>query len=207
MVLTEEREPAQVDGSWQPIGLNVAATLSPAAVLHELGSTPRGLTSEEASRRLAMVGPNALRSHGARVAEVFVRQLHNPLLILLVVTAAASAVVGEGTDAAIIMTIICLSVGLGFFNEYRSARAVEELHSRIRSTALAFRDANATPVDVTQAVPGDVVQLSVGDVFRQMSGCFGRMGWNATNRCSPASRWPRRSRWIRFSRRTLRWPR
>ena len=164
MVLTEEREPAQVDGSWQPIGLNVAATLSPAAVLHELGSTPRGLTSEEASRRLAMVGPNALRSHGARVAEVFVRQLHNPLLILLVVTAAASAVVGEGTDAAIIMTIICLSVGLGFFNEYRSARAVEELHSRIRSTALAFRDANATPVDVTQVVPGDVVQLSVGDV-------------------------------------------
>jgi P-type Mg2+ transporter len=164
MVLTAERKRAGTDGSWQSIELRVAATLDTDAVLAELGSSPHGLPSEEAGRRLAQVGPNALRTHGARVLEVFVRQLQNPLLILLVTTALVSAFVGEGTDAAIIMTIICLSVGLGFFNEYRSARAVEELHSRIRHTALALRDGKPTPIDVTGLVPGDVVQLGVGDV-------------------------------------------
>ena len=164
MVVTEPRDQVEADESWRPIGLRAAAPLSTDVVLRELRSTPEGLTSDEASRRLAEVGPNALRSHGARVVEVLARQLRNPLLILLVATAAVSAFVGEGTDAAIIMTIICLSVGLGFFNEYRSARAVEELHSRIRSTALVLRDAKATRVDVTRLVPGDVVQLSVGDV-------------------------------------------
>jgi len=64
----------------------------------------------------------------------------------------------------IILSIICLSVGLGFVNEYRSARAVEALHSQLRHTALALRDGTPTPVDVTLLVPGDVVRLAVGDV-------------------------------------------
>jgi P-type Mg2+ transporter len=95
---------------------------------------------------------------------VFTRQLRNPLLILLISAALVSALVGEVTDAIIIMTIICLSVGLGFFNEYRSARAVEALHSRLRHTALALRDGRPVAVDVTELVPGDVVRLAVGDV-------------------------------------------
>ena len=103
-------------------------------------------------------------SHGARPLVILVHQLRNSLLILLVSTAVASAFVGEGTDAVIILGIIGLSVGLGFFNEYRSARAVEALHSRLRHTAPAVRDGKAVAVDVTLLVPGDVVQLSVGDV-------------------------------------------
>ena len=75
-----------------------------------------------------------------------------------------SAFVGETTDAIIILTIIAMSIGLGFVNEYRSARAVEELHSQLRHKALTLRDAKPVTVDVTTLVPGDLVQLSVGDV-------------------------------------------
>jgi P-type Mg2+ transporter len=91
-------------------------------------------------------------------------QLRNPLLILLVATAVMSAFVGDKTDATIILVIISMSVGLGFINEYRSARAVEELHSQLRHKALTLRDGKMVSVDVTTLVPGDVVQLSVGDV-------------------------------------------
>ena len=68
-------------------------------------------------------------SHGARPLSVLLNQFDNPLLILLIGTAVVSAFVGEETDAVIILTIVAMSVGLGFVNEYRSARAVEELHS------------------------------------------------------------------------------
>ena len=105
------------------------------AVLAELGSTPEGLSTDEAGRRLADVGPNALRSHGARPLAVLARQFKNPLLILLIGTALVSAFVGETTNAIIILSIVGLSVGLGFVNEYRSERAVEELHSQLRHTA------------------------------------------------------------------------
>jgi Mg2+-importing ATPase len=150
--------------SRRPPTLSWSASAAPAEVLDRLGSAPGGLSTAEAQSRLAAVGPNALRSHGAQPFRVLLRQLRNPLLILLVAAALTSAFVGEGTDAAIILGIIGLSVGLGFFNEYRSERAVEALHSQLRHTALALRDSEAAPVDVTKLVPGDVVRLGVGDV-------------------------------------------
>ena len=75
-----------------------------------------------------------------------------------------SFAVGERTSALTILLIICMSVGLGFFNEYRSELAVEALHSQLRHTALVLRGGEPVAVDVTQLVPGDVVSLAVGDV-------------------------------------------
>ena len=147
-----------------PVDLLGAATESPEAVLAALGSGPEGLSEGEAERRLARFGPNALRSHGARPLAVLVRQLRNPLLVLLVGAALVSIFVGERTDALIILAIVSLSVGLGFFNEFRSEQAVEALHSRLRHRARTVRGGRAESVDVTRLVPGDVVELTVGDV-------------------------------------------
>jgi Mg2+-importing ATPase len=133
-------------------------------VLRALGTTDSGLSEAEAQRRLQQIGPNALRSHGARPFVVLMRQLRNPLLVLLVGAALVSAFVGERTGAFIILGISGLSVGLGFVNEYRSERAVEALHSQLRHLALALRDGRAVSVDVTELVPGDIVRLGVGDV-------------------------------------------
>jgi P-type Mg2+ transporter len=144
--------------------LRSAATQPSDAVLAALESLPDGLTSAVAERRLTQYGPNALRSHGARPLSVLVRQLRNPLLLLLAAAALTSMFVGEHVDAGIILVIVFLSVGLGFFNEYRSERAVEALHSQLRHSALAMRDGRPVRVDVTDLVPGDIVRLAVGDI-------------------------------------------
>jgi Mg2+-importing ATPase len=155
---------AEVAEGWERIELPAAAAMAAHAVLDRLGSSESGLVPEEASVRLAAVGPNALLSHGARPLQVLWRQLRNPLLILLAGAAIVSVLVGERADAGIILAIVCLSVGLGFVNEYRSEKAVEELHSSIRHTAVTTRGGRATAVDVTELVPGDVVGLDVGEV-------------------------------------------
>ena len=161
--LDQARGSAEQDG-WNSLALVEAAAFPVDEVLARVESTASGLSHEESVARLARIGANALRSHGARPFVVLLRQLRNPLLILLVGAAVASFAVGERTSALIIMLIILLSVGLGFFNEYRSELAVEALHSRLRHTALAVRDGEPVAVDVTELVPGDVVRLSVGDV-------------------------------------------
>ena len=161
--LDEPRVPSKAT-DWRSLTLASAAALSADDVLGRVESTGDGLAHVEARSRLAEVGANALRSHGARPFGALVRQLRNPLLILLVAAAVASFAVGERTSALIILLIICMSVGLGFFNEYRSELAVEALHSQLRHTALAVRDGEPVAVDVTELVPGDVVRLAVGDV-------------------------------------------
>jgi P-type Mg2+ transporter len=132
--------------AWRELRLIDAAGQSGVGLLKTLGSTAAGLESGEARRRLQQVGPNAVRSHGARPLAVLARQLNSPLLLLLVAAALVSIAVGEHA------------------NEFRSERAVQALHDRIRHTALTIRDGRPVAIDMTELVPGDVVRLGVGDV-------------------------------------------
>ncbi len=141
-----------------------AAVVPTDDVLRTLGSDRRGLTEDEVQRRRADVGPNAVRSHHARPWAVLGRQLASPLLVLLLVTALVSFVVGEQTDAVIIGVILAASVGLGFVNEYRAERAAEALHSAVHHLVVVTREGAPRQVDVTELVPGDVVRLTLGVV-------------------------------------------
>jgi Mg2+-importing ATPase len=148
----------------QQLELAAAAALPVADALSKLGSSESGLSSVEAGRRLAVDGPNALLSHGVSALSVLVRQLRSYLLLLLLVAAVVSAVVGDRTEALIIGGIMLMSIGLSFLNEYRSERAVEALHSQIRHLAFVDRDGKPMEISVTEIVPGDIVHLRVGDV-------------------------------------------
>jgi Mg2+-importing ATPase len=150
-------EPFEVD-------LSVVAALSPQEALARLSADGDGLSSVEAGGRLTVCGPNVLRSHGVTLLAVLGRQLRSYLLLLLVVAALVSAVVGDRTEALIIAVIIALSVGLSFLNEFRSEKAVEALHAQIRHLATVDRDGHSTEVEVSELVPGDIVHLRVGDV-------------------------------------------
>ena len=148
------------------IGLDLiaAARMAPSDVVAGLDSSNSGLTGDEAAVRLTRFGPNAIRSHGARPFAILGRQLRNPLLILLAAATITSFIVGERTDAIIILAIVGLSVGLGFFNEYRSERVIEALHASIRHRTLVLRGGVSVSIDVTELVPGDVVLLRTGDL-------------------------------------------
>jgi P-type Mg2+ transporter len=72
-----------------------------------------GLTAREAERRLADVGPNVVADRRGRWYSVLLRQLANPLLLLLAATAIVSILLAERSDAVIILCIVGLRVGLG----------------------------------------------------------------------------------------------
>jgi Mg2+-importing ATPase len=149
-----------------PLGLNSveAGALPVAAVLDRLGVGDDGLSTAEVGQRQLLWGPNAIRAYRARAWTVLQRQLRSPLLLLLVVTAGVSFGVGDRTDAVIIATILVVSVGLGFVNEYRAELAAAALHTQIRHHVVVRRDGHAKPVDVTELVPGDRVLLTMGAV-------------------------------------------
>ena len=93
--------------------------------------------------RLAVYGPNALQVRRVTALGVLASQVRNPLLLLLVAAAAVSGLTGDPTDASIIAAIVALSVGLGFFNEYRAAKAVADLHRSIHHETVVWRDGDA----------------------------------------------------------------
>jgi Mg2+-importing ATPase len=123
-------------------------------VLSRLGAGPDGLSFAEAARRLQQFGPNALGTHRVRVVTVVLRQVRNPILILLLGAALVSGLTGGGTNALIIAMIVVLSVGLGFFNEYRAEVAMAALRAQIRQEAEVRRDGQASRIPVMDLVPG-----------------------------------------------------
>jgi Mg2+-importing ATPase len=146
------------------LDLRTAATLEPDAVLTRLGTSSDGLGGGEAARRLAGVGPNSLKTRGTSAWRVLWNQLRNPLLPLLVIAAVVSGFTGQVTDSGIIVVMVAVSVGLGFANEFRSEKAVQELHDQVHHSTTVVRDGHPETVDVTGLVPGDVVLISIGDV-------------------------------------------
>ena len=139
-----------------------AAGLTCEEALAGLGSGFAGLSSDDAADRLREFGPNALATHRVRASAVLFRQIRNPILVMLLAAALVSALTGGGTNALIIVVIVALSVGLGFFNEYRAEMAMEALRANIRHEAEVLRDGRSCRVPVTNLVPGDVVSLRIG---------------------------------------------
>ena len=146
------------------LDLTSAAGMPAPEALTKLSSRDTGLSASEAAARLLVVGPNVLVSRKVTAAGVLLRQLRNPLLVLLVSAAVVSAATGDVTDGAIITAIVALSVGLGFVNEFRSEMAVNALHANITHQANVWRDGVLTALDVSGIVPGDVVDIGVGDL-------------------------------------------
>ena len=124
-----------------------------------------GLTSQAAAERLARYGPNDPAPLKRRSALIdFLRLFLNPLVLVLLVAATASALLGEATDAGIIIVIVILSNTLDFVYTRRSQNAVEKLQAQVAPKATVLRDGQWVEIPRREVVPDDVVQLSAGDM-------------------------------------------
>jgi Mg2+-importing ATPase len=134
-------------------------------LLEALGAKAAGLAGDEARARLLRHGPNSLRppSRFARLRLLF-RQLESPLVAILAFAALVSALVGDWTDASIVLAILVGSALLGFLQEYRASRALERLRARVRVRATALRDGEPVALRPEDLVPGDVVVLAAGSL-------------------------------------------
>jgi len=124
-----------------------------------------GLTAQEAEARLDQFGPNepAAAQHYSFLSDIL-HAFMNPLVLILVIAAAASAFLGDTIDAGIIGIIVLLSAAIGLSQSYRSQRALEQLRERVAPTATVLRGGEWKDIKRRDVVPGDIVRLSAGDL-------------------------------------------
>jgi Mg2+-importing ATPase len=126
-------------------------------------STFRGLSSIEAGERLAAVGPNEPVTAPRRsLLRQLLARLSNPLVLILALASGASAVLGNTANAAIIFSIVILSIGVELWQTRRSARAAEGLNRLVAQTAQVLRDGHWGEIPRGLLVPGDLIELEAG---------------------------------------------
>jgi len=117
-------------------------------VFTQLATAPEGLTDEEAARRLAEHGPNALPPP-RRVHPVvrFLRQFHSALIYFLLGGALAAVLLGHTIDAAVILVVVIANATVGFVQEGKAEQALAAIAGMIAPHAVrpARRRAPAAP--------------------------------------------------------------
>lgn len=140
-------------------------------VLAEVKSGQSGLSSAEASTRLAQNGKNKL-AEGKKDSLIkrFLSQLADPMIIILIVAAVISAVTatvggeGEGyADVIIIMVVVIINAVLGVYQESKAEKAIEALQEIAAATSKVIRDGKIVTVKSEDIVVGDIVVLEAGD--------------------------------------------
>lgn len=125
----------------------------------------RGLTSAEARARLARYGRNELIDRGPKATwRILLEQFTNAMIIVLLVAAAITYLLGDVKDALIILAIVALNGIVGFIQEYRAEQALEALKRMASPTATVVRDGETMTIAAPEVVPGDLIRLEPGDI-------------------------------------------
>jgi len=141
-----------------------AAAAGPDEVFAGLESSPGGLSSAEARRRLAQMGPNAIGRQSRSLTKIVAEQGRNGINLLLAGAGVLTIVTGDLVDGAIILLLIVLNIGLSIVQEYRAERALEALRNLLPMKARVIRDGTEIALPADQLVPGDVVVVFSGDL-------------------------------------------
>lgn len=133
-------------------------------LLKHFKAEKRGLTDEEATKRLNQYGPNELKKiRKLHAFKIFVRQFLSFLIIVLIIAAAISFIAGETADAFVILLIVVINSFLGFHQEYKAERAIENLKNMLVPKARVTRGGKVKEINASELVPGDILILEEGD--------------------------------------------
>ncbi|MGB2832413.1 MAG: calcium-translocating P-type ATPase, PMCA-type [Methylotenera sp.] len=124
-----------------------------------------GLSAAQVAERTARHGPNALHEKRGRSPwRMLLDQLSDFMILVLIVAAIISGIVGDIQDTIAIIVIVILNTIIGFIQEYRAERAMAALKRMSESSARVLRDNQMKTINASELVPGDVVLLEAGNV-------------------------------------------
>ena len=134
------------------------------AVARLLATDPgAGLVAAEAARRLLVHGPNTIVEKPRRSPlRMLFAQFGDFLIVILMVAAVISGIIGDLKDAIFIALIVVINAAIGFAQEYRVERALAALKRLVPAQTVVIRDGRHLNVDSDDLVPGDLVVLDAG---------------------------------------------
>lgn len=142
---------------------------TPEEVFKETSSSEKGLTSEQAQKRLEENGKNRLEEGKKKsVIRRLLEQFADPMIIILIVAAAISGITaafegGFPSDVIIILFVVILNAILGVVQESKAEKAIEALQEMAAATSKVERDGKVMQIKSEDLVVGDVIILEAGD--------------------------------------------
>jgi Ca2+-transporting ATPase len=138
--------------------------LSIPEVFESLGSNQLGLSTAQAEEKTRQFGPNELEEAKKKgVLTMVWAQFKDVMVLILLVAAIISGLIGDLTDTIVILVIVFLNALIGFLQEYRADKAIKALRQMAITNVRILRDGSTSWLPATALVPGDVILLEAGN--------------------------------------------
>lgn len=132
-------------------------------VFQETGSSSKGLNAEGVETSREKHGKNELEDAKSTPPFIqFLNQFKSFMIIVLIIAAIISGIVGDSTDTIIILIIVFLNATIGFIQEYRAEKAMNALKQMAAPSSRVVRDGKEKMIVSSDIVPGDVIVLESG---------------------------------------------
>ncbi len=123
-----------------------------------------GLSTAEAQARLKQNGLNELPEENVNPVLKFLSFFWGPIPWMIEVAAILSAVVHHWQDFFIILALLLMNAGVGFWEEFQAGNAVAALKATLALQARVKRDGTWTTIPARELVPGDLIHIRIGDI-------------------------------------------
>ena len=133
-------------------------------LLQDLNCSESGLSAQEAEARLQKYGPNELQAGNKKSTfRIFLEQFADFLVIILILAAVVSAVLGDVESTVVILAVITMNAILGTVQTVKAAASLDSLKQMSAPTAKVVRDGQIQQIPGREVTVGDVVVLEAGD--------------------------------------------
>ena len=144
--------------NWHTLDINKVFALT--------GSSPAGLSSQLVEQRIAEFGLNELLEKKRKPAWLlFLKQFNDFMILLLIAAAIISGFIGDIGDTAVILVIVLLNAIIGFIQEYRAGKAMDELKKLSTPQVEVLRNGLPVMLSSVDLVPGDIIFLEAGTLL------------------------------------------
>lgn len=130
-----------------------------------VGADLAGLTAAEAKQRLEKFGPNVLSEHHVSLLQKVAGYFWGPIPWMIEAAAVLSAVNQDWKSFAVIVAMLLINAGIGFWQEKSASDALDSLKQQLALKARVRRDGRWQEIEASQLVPGDVVRVRLGDII------------------------------------------
>jgi len=132
--------------------------LDSSEIFRQFHTSESGLSEGEARKRLGQYGPNKLAEEEAiSKLKLFLHQFASPLIYILLLAALVTILLREYVDAGIILSVLILNAGIGYFQEFKAEESVRALKKMIVPQARVWREGKEKEINSEEWVPGDIV--------------------------------------------------
>jgi H+-transporting ATPase len=138
--------------------------IPPDELLKMLSANEKGLSAEEAKKRIEQYGANEIPEKKINAAIKFLSYFWGPIPWMIEIAAILSAIIRHWDDFSIIVALLLLNAGVGFWQEHKADNAIELLKKRLALKARVLRDGKWIEAPSRELVPGDVVRVRLGDI-------------------------------------------